>query len=73
MQKNKPYADKQRVETGFTEEDFWIMFNDITRNVEFGKVEITIIAGTIDSIKVTSNYKVEQKIDIKGRKIVELK
>jgi len=49
------------------------MFNDITKDVLFGTVEMTIIAGTIDTIKVNRNYKILQKVDKDGRKIVELK
>ena len=63
----------QRVEVGSADEEFWIMFNDITKDVLFGTVEMTIIAGTIDTIKVNRNYKILQKVDKDGRKIVELK
>jgi hypothetical protein len=63
----------QRVEVGSADEEFWIMFNDVTKDVLFGTVEMTIIAGTIDTIKVNRNYKILQKVDKDGRKIVELK
>lgn len=68
---NEP--SKQRVEVGFTEEDFWIMFNDITKDMMFGTVEMTIIAGAIDTIKVNKNYKIFEVVDKDGKKIVELK
>jgi len=64
---------KQRVEVGFTEEDFWIMFNDITKDMMFGTIEMTIIAGAIDTIKVNKNYKIFEVVDKDGKKIVELK
>jgi hypothetical protein len=55
------------------EEDFLIMFNELLKDVEFGTVEMTIIAGVIDTIKVHRNFKITQLVDTKGRKSIQLK
>jgi len=49
------------------------MFNDITKDMMFGTIEMTIIAGAIDTIKVNKNYKIFEVVDKDGKKIVELK
>lgn len=71
LQNNK--LSEQRVEIGYVDEDFWIVFNDITKGILFGTIEMTIIAGVIDTIKINQNYKIKERVDKDGRKIVELR
>lgn len=71
LQNNK--LSEQRVEVGYVDEDFWIVFNDITKGILFGTIEMTIIAGVIDTIKINQNYKIKERVDKDGRKIVELR
>jgi len=64
---------EKRVEIGLVDEDFWIIFNDLTKDMLFGTIEMTIIAGTIDTVKINQNYKIKERIDKDGKKIVEFK
>jgi len=72
-QLNNNDSMEKRVEIGLVDEDFWIIFNDLTKDMLFGTIEMTIIAGTIDTVKINQNYKIKERIDKDGKKIVEFK
>lgn len=63
----------KKVEAGYTEEDFWLVFNELTKDLAFGTIEMTVIAGAIDTIKVNRNFKITEVVDENGRKVVQLR
>ena len=73
MEQRKKTLQKERVDVAPTPDCFWEWLSQLISKVEFGRVELTIVAGCIDSVHVQETYKPKLTVDTDGNNTIEWK
>lgn len=64
-------SPKRRVDVDDIPEQFWDWINDIVHGHKFGRLEITFVEGSVESVRLDDTYKPRLGIDSRGRDTIE--